>query len=73
MIRIFSEELRETKRLVLETRNMADAASKQVDASMSKADAAWVLVVITHNQVKEALDYMGLPRWNKFFRTGDIF
>lgn len=61
LIRIFSEELRETKKLVAETRRMADAASKQADAAVRKADAAWELVVITRNQVQEELTYMKLP------------
>ena len=70
LIKIFSEELRETKKLVAETRRMADAASKQADAAVQKADAAWELVVITRNQVKEELAYMKLPWWKKIFGTG---
>lgn len=76
LIRIFSEELRETKKLVAETRRMADAAmkqaeasTKQADAAMSKADAAWELVVITRNQVKEEIAYLKLPWWKKIFGT----
>lgn len=61
LIRIFSEELRETKKLVAESRRMADAASKQADAAVRKANAAWELVVITRNQVQEELTYMKLP------------
>ena len=78
LIRIFSEELRETKKLVLETRRLADAAvikadaaTKQADAAVQKADAAWELVVITRNQVQEELAYMKLPWWKKIFGTGD--
>ena len=85
LIRIFSEELRETKKMVVETRRMADAAweevatskkqvdaaTKQADAAMRKADAAWELVVITRNQVKEELAYMKLPWWKKIFGMGD--
>ena len=84
-IRIFSEELRKTKKMVVETRRMADAAweevatskkqadaaSKQADAAMRKADAAWELVVITRNQVKEELAYMRLPWWKKIFGMGN--
>ena len=71
LIRIFSEELRETKKLVAETRRMADAASKQADAAVRKADAAWEMVVITRNQVKEELTYMRLPWWKKIFGMGN--
>jgi len=71
LIRIFSEELRETKKLVLETRRLADAATKQADAAVQKADAAWELVVITRNQVKEELAHMKLPWWKEVFGTGD--
>lgn len=77
LIRIFSEELIETKRLVLETRRMADAATvkadaamKHADGAMSKADAAWELVGITRNQVREELAYLQLPWWKKFFAAG---
>ena len=76
LIRIFSEELRETKKMVAETRRMADsaerradAAMKQADAAMSKADAAWELVVITRNQVKEEIAHLKLPWWKKIFGT----
>lgn len=61
LIRIFSEELRDTKKLVAETRRLAGAASKQADAAVRKANAAWELVVITRNQVQEELTYMKLP------------
>ena len=71
LIRIFSEELRETKKLVAETRRMADATSRQADAAVQKADAAWELVVITRNQVKEELAYMRLPWWKKMFGAGN--
>ena len=67
LIRIFSEELRETKKLVAETKRMADAAAKQADAAMSKADAAWELVVITRNQVNEEIAHLKLPWWKKVF------
>ena len=76
LIRIFSEELRETKKMVAETRRMADAAVRQADAAtrnaeaaMSKADAAWELVVITRNQVREEIAHLKLPWWKKVFGT----
>ncbi len=71
LIKIFSEELRETKKLVAETMRMADAATKQADAAMSKADAAWELVVITRNQVQEEISHLKLPWWKKVFGTGN--
>lgn len=71
LIRIFSEELRETKKLVVETSRMADAAMKEADAAMKKADAAWELVIITRNQVKEEIAYLKLPLWKKIFRSGN--
>ena len=74
LIRIFSEELRETKKMVVETRRIADAAweevatsKKQADAAMRKADAAWELVVITRNQVNEEIAYLKQPWWKKVF------
>lgn len=85
LIKIFSEGLRETKKLVVETRRMADAmweevatskkqadaAMKEAGAAMRKADAAWELVVMTRNQIKEEIAYMKLPWWKKIFGTGN--
>lgn len=72
LFKILSEELRETKNFVLETRRMADAAweeatqsKKQSAASEKKADAAWELVIITRNQIQEELKYLKLPWWKK--------
>jgi hypothetical protein len=65
LIRIFSEELRET-------RNLASAAQQHADASMIEARACWAqvdqlreLVIITRNQVTEEIAYMKLPWWKK--------
>ena len=79
LLKIFSEELRETKNFVLETRRMADASEKKADAaweeikqskkqsvaSEKKADAAWELVIMTRNQIQEELKYLKLPWWKK--------
>lgn len=60
ILKLLSKELRETKILVLETCRIADAAEKNAEASMKRADAAWELVVITRNQINR-------PWWKKFF------
>jgi predicted nucleic acid-binding Zn-ribbon protein len=72
LLKILSEEIRETRNLTIETRKqveetkrLADKAEKQADAAMKKADAAWELVVMTRNQIKEELAYMRLPWWKK--------
>lgn len=79
LLKILSEELRETKNLVMETRRMADAAweeakqsqrqsvaaEKKADAVEKKADAAWELVIMTRNQIQEELKYLKLPWWKK--------
>jgi len=66
LLKILSEELRETKKLVLETNRLANAAENTARAAEKKADAAWELVVITREQVKEELAYMKRPFWKKF-------
>jgi hypothetical protein len=72
LLKILSEELRETRNMVLETRRMADEAQRKADAaqqtanaSVRKADAAWEFVIMTRNQIQEELRYMKLPWWKK--------
>jgi hypothetical protein len=76
LLKILSDELRETRRLTLETRAMADAAQKHAEAamieakaSMRKAESSWELVVITRNEVEQNLAYLRLPWWKKIFGT----
>jgi hypothetical protein len=76
ILKILSEELRETKKLVIQATRTADAAEKTAMAAeatareaMGKADAAWEMVMITRNQVKEELDYLKKPLWKKWFGT----
>lgn len=79
LLRTLSEEIRETRNLIIETikqteetRKQTDEIRKQVElakieasASVKKADAAWELVIMTRNQIKEELAYMRLPWWKK--------
>jgi hypothetical protein len=65
ILRILSEELRETKNLVAEARVLSEQAKIEAAAAVKKADAAWELVIITRNQVLEELRYMKLPLWRK--------
>lgn len=74
ILRILSEELRETKNLVketrqiaVETRNMAIAAESSASEAKRQADAAWELVIITRNQVQQELAHLKLPWWKKLF------
>lgn len=71
-----SEELRETKKLVIETKRHADAAERIAVAAetsakeaMKKAEAAWEFVLITRNQVQEEITYLKKPIWKKWFGT----
>ncbi len=79
LLRILSEEIQETRNLTIETRKQVEETRKQVEesrkqvelakveaaASVKKADAAWELVIMTRNQIKEELAYMRLPWWKK--------
>lgn len=72
--RILSEELRETKNLVIETRKIAIAAEENARSSgktaseaKRQADAAWELVNLTRNQVQEELAHLKLAWWKKLF------
>ncbi len=65
ILKILSEELRETKTLVTETRKIALAAEKTAIESKRQADAAWELVIITRNQVLQEIAHLKLPWWKK--------
>lgn len=65
IIKILSEELRETRNMARETRDMALETRRMADAAQRKADAAWEVVIITRNEVKEDLRYLRLPWWRK--------
>jgi hypothetical protein len=67
LLKILSEELMETKKLVIEARRIADAAEATARESMGKADAAWEMVMITRNQVQVELAYLKKPLWKKWF------
>lgn len=58
LLKILSDELRETRVMVFETRRTADAAQR-------RADASWELVIITRNQFEEQLRYLKAPWWKK--------
>lgn len=66
ILKILSDELRETKNLVLETRRIAEAAEKRVDAALAQVDQLRELVLITRHQVQEELAYLKKPWWKKF-------
>jgi hypothetical protein len=66
LLRIFSEELRETRKMASETKRLADAAMKQANASWSKAESAWEMVIMTRNQIQEDLRKVKLPWWRRF-------
>jgi hypothetical protein len=65
LLKIFSEELRETKNLALAAQKHADAAMEQAKASWAQVDQVRELVIIIRNQIQEELAYMKLPWWKK--------
>ena len=58
-IREETKEIREEVKLLRE----------DVKESKRKADAAWELVVITRNQVREEVTYLKKPIWKKWLGT----
>ena len=58
LLKILSDELRETRLMVIETRRTADAAQR-------RADASWEFVIMTKNQLEEQLRILKLPWWRK--------
>ena len=67
LLKILSEEIRETRNLTIETRKMTDETRQLAREAKKSADAAWELVIITRNQVQEDLRYLWLPWWRKLF------
>jgi hypothetical protein len=65
LLKILSEEILETRNLTIETRKQVEETKRLADKAEKKADAAWELVVMTRNQIKEELAYMRLPWWKK--------
>ncbi len=54
---------KETERIEKET----EAIKEETKETRRKADAAWELVVMTREQMKEELAYLKKPLWKKWF------
>jgi hypothetical protein len=53
LLRILSEEVRETRRLANAAEKTAAAAEKTAEAAMKRADAAWEMVIIARNEQQD--------------------
>jgi hypothetical protein len=42
-------------------------SKRSADSAVRKADAAWELVIMTREQIKEDLAYLKKPLWKKWF------
>jgi hypothetical protein len=54
---------REVDELKIQNRTLAE----DVKESKRKSDAAWELVIMTREQIKEDLAYLKKPLWKKWF------
>ena len=59
IIRLISEEIRETKNLTLAVRKEADEVRLLALEAKRQADASWALVILTRNDIYRPL----LKRW----------
>jgi hypothetical protein len=66
IIELLSEEIRETKKLIKEMKDMTFETRRIADAAEKKADAAWELVVITRNESQIRLGRLERPWWKRF-------
>jgi len=66
LLKTLSEELRETKNLVIETRKIAIAAEQTAVEAKRQADASWEFVIITRNQFEKEFASIKLPWWKKW-------
>ena len=65
IVKILAEDIRETKALTKETHELVAEVRRSADAAERKADAAWELVVITRNEIKERAER---PWYKKLLR-----
>lgn len=65
IVKILAEDIRATKVLTKETRELVAEVRRSADAAERKADAAWELVVITRNEIKERAER---PWYKKLLR-----
>lgn len=69
-----NDEVREIRALTIETRKQNDLIRQElvllkedVKESKRKADAAWELVIMTREQIKEEMLNLKKPLWKKWF------
>ncbi len=69
-----NDEVRDIRALAILVRQETDEVRKETAAireetkeTRRKADAAWELVVMTREQMKEELAYLKKPLWKKWF------
>ncbi|MBY0434520.1 MAG: hypothetical protein K2U26_10455 [Cyclobacteriaceae bacterium] len=69
-----NDDLRDIRALTLEVRKETEAIreetkvlKEEVKETKRKADAAWELVVMTREQMREELAYLKKPLWKKWF------
>ena len=72
IIKILSEDTRETRALTKQVARQADAAEKNADAAMKHADAAmkqanaaWELIAITRSEWQDWREYLRRPWYKK--------
>ncbi len=69
-----NDEVRDIRELTIQVRKETEEVRKSTEAikeetkeTRRKADAAWELVVMTREQMKEELAYLMKPLWKKWF------
>jgi hypothetical protein len=63
IIEILSEEIRVTRNLTLAVREETRALKEETKETKRKADAAWELVVMTREEMKQSKK----PLWRRWF------
>ena len=69
IVKILAEDIREIKALTKETRELVTEVRRSADAAERKADAAWELVVITRNEIKERAERHWYKKLLTYYRV----
>ena len=64
-----NDDVRDIRALTLAIQEETKVLREEVKESKRKADAAWELVIMTREQIKEELAYLKKPIWEKWFGT----
>jgi hypothetical protein len=61
-----NDDVRDIRALTVAVRNETEVMKEELKETKRKADAAWELVIMTREQIKEEIAYLKKPIWKKW-------